>query len=289
MEYTNGDHAGTYEAARRFWCELHPAGNVSISFWTYSFICLQQDGTHTVLGPQIAPALFGYLLGIIGCITSFRGGRQASSWLYTRVNKEKLDGDLSVDSQQGSSEFTSNRGPYCCPDTGKGKRICRPEWTLHCVAVILIGLFILGDHRYDLLFYKNLIAATLIAPLGALTRWKLSGWNGATGHRCLPWLPWGTLAANILATIISIICQGLLDRYSGIGLLEMEWAKAILYAIKVGYAGSLSTVSSLVKELVIIKEKDPGHSKSFIYGACTLVGGMTVGLSIYMMIVRIGV
>lgn len=100
-----------------------------------------------------------------------------------------------------------------------------------------------------------------------------------------PWLPWGTFVANMTGAIVSITCQGLLDRYGEAS--TSEGMDTLLFAIKTGFAGSLSTVSTLVKEVVTLEEKYPGHAKPFFYSVGTCVGGMTVGLMIYMLIVRI--
>ena len=41
------------------------------------------DGTDTELGHQVAPALFGYLIGVAGAVSSFIFGRQVYDWLLT--------------------------------------------------------------------------------------------------------------------------------------------------------------------------------------------------------------
>ena len=97
-------------------------------------------------------------------------------------------------------------------------------------------------------------------------------------------MPWGTLLANLTGAIVSVVSQGLLDRY---GSVWNKWIGTILYAIGVGFAGSLSTVSTFVKEVATMKDTYPGHAKPFTYGTCTCVGGMTVGLIVYILIVHL--
>jgi fluoride ion exporter CrcB/FEX len=63
-------------------------------------------------------------------------------------------------------------------------------------------------------------------------------------HRILPWFPFGTFAANMIACCIDFIIGGLTNRYS-LGY----WPMVILPAIRVGYAGSLSTVSTFIAEV----------------------------------------
>ena len=85
--------------------------------------------------------------------------------------------------------------------------------------------------------------ALLFAPFGCILRWLLSKLNTMEG-RPLNWFPVGTFAANMLACAIDFILGGLTNRYS-LGY----WPVVILPAIRVGYAGSLSTVSTFVAEV----------------------------------------
>jgi fluoride ion exporter CrcB/FEX len=167
-------------------------------------------------------------------------------------------------------------------------RIFRPIHLLHLAALLIICVFFLLDYTDGNLFYKKMAIMSLMSPLGALSRWKLSRWNSAKHPKIhskhWPWLPWGTLLANLTGAILSIACQGLLDRY---GHTWSDWANALLFAVKVGFAGGLSTVSTFVKEVVSIEEKYPGHAKPFIYATLTCIGGTVVGLIVYMPIVRL--
>lgn len=85
--------------------------------------------------------------------------------------------------------------------------------------------------------------ALLFAPFGCILRWILSDLN-VTQNRPLPWFPVGTFAANMIACCIDFIIGGLTNRYS-LGY----WPTVILPAIRVGYAGSLSTVSTFIAEV----------------------------------------
>lgn len=85
--------------------------------------------------------------------------------------------------------------------------------------------------------------ALLFAPFGCVLRWLLSKLN-TKEYRILPWFPFGTFAANMIACCIDFIIGGLTNRYS-LGY----WPMVILPAIRVGYAGSLSTVSTFIAEV----------------------------------------
>ena len=91
-------------------------------------------------------------------------------------------------------------------------------------------------------FWRKFAAAVLLAPLGALARWQLSALNGTLPT---PWLPIGTLCANLLACAISFASQGVDTRWSNLHSIY----QLLLYALRTGLAGSLSTVSTWVVEV----------------------------------------
>lgn len=199
-----------------------------------------------------------------------------------------------MESQHTCSDLNpddANDHPLESVEESKASPCCkyiRPIYFLHVLAFSTIGLMLVGFFVFRNPFYKSMTAMVLVAPIGALTRWKMSNWNSSSCfHRFCPWLPWGTLCANLLASIISIACQGILDRYGHIWKGEDRWIQPLLFAIKVGYAGSLSTVSTLVKEVVNLQESHPSSAKFAIYSAATCASGMTLGIMVYMLIVRL--
>lgn len=84
--------------------------------------------------------------------------------------------------------------------------------------------------------------ALLFAPFGCVLRWLLSRLNAM--ERPLRWFPAGTFAANVTACSIAFIIAGLTNRYN-LGY----WPMVILPAIRVGFAGALSTVSTFIAEV----------------------------------------
>jgi len=167
--------------------------------------------------------------------------------------------------------------------------------TLGLVIAILVGYIRDGN---DGSFYQQLFFVILVAPLGALIRWTLSRWYNPPPNpvvhsprqrrRRLSWMPWGTFIANMTGCFVSILCTGLLDRYrTELDRKTNQWPRVILIAIRVGFAGSLTTVSTMIKEIVSMQEKIPGTAKSTIYGIVTCLTGMMMGLVVYMIIVRV--
>jgi len=140
------------------------------------------------------------------------------------------------------------------------------------LVIILTILIILMMHwvaktSYDIT-YRTMAYSMLFAPPGALLRWKLSGWNGKLGTRYVPirrlarwkWLPIGTLAANVIGAMVSIsmigleynlgVSNGSSSGSGGGGFTNNGfWDIATLRAIKIGFCGCLSTVSTFVSEV----------------------------------------
>ena len=108
--------------------------------------------------------------------------------------------------------------------------------------------------------------ALLFAPFGCVLRWLLSQLN--TMERPLPWFPVGTFAANMIACSIDFIIGGLTNWYS-LGY----WPMVILPAIRVGYAGALSTVSTFIAE---VRHVLMTVSTKCLNASSTVVAGLTL-------------
>lgn len=129
--------------------------------------------------------------------------------------------------------------------------------------------------------YRTMWYASLWAPLGALLRWHLSKYNGK-----LPgywsWFPAGTLAANLLGSIVSISMISAELKLSGV---EGFWVMGTLRAVKVGFSGCLTTVSTFVSE-VTVHMKKPHQYRGYKYilislGLCCLFGVAIYGWIVY--------
>ena len=83
--------------------------------------------------------------------------------------------------------------------------------------------------------------------------------------------------------------EGLNNRhFSGANpTLKNQWVDAILFALKTGVAGSLSTVSTMVKESVLLSEDHPGKALGHYYSTLTCVSGCLLGLLVYVTTIRI--
>ena len=100
------------------------------------------------------------------------------------------------------------------------------------------------------------------------------------------WLHWGTLTANLLASIISVLLIAVQTRYYADLDTINSWEVALLGAARVGFAGSLSTVSTFVKEIIDLAMKYPHHAKCYYYALSTIGCCVALSLCIYCPIVR---
>ncbi|KAL0029574.1 hypothetical protein WJX79_005229 [Trebouxia sp. C0005] len=82
--------------------------------------------------------------------------------------------------------------------------------------------------------------------------------------------------ANMIACCIDFIIGGLTNRYS-LGY----WPMVILPAIRVGYAGSLSTVSTFIAEVRAQLQGWPEKVHGYWYPFITIATGNVLGIALY--------
>ena len=151
---------------------------------------------------------------------------------------------------------------------------------------MLMLLFLVGDWVFGSAYCRTLWLSVIFTPPGALLRWSLATrWNGVALRQGLDWIYLGTLAANILASILGILLIAIELRYFK-GASSENWTLSIIIAIRLGTTASLSTVSTLVKELHDIANRFPNHAKAYYYGGITVGVAMVTSLIVYMPIVR---
>jgi CrcB protein len=86
------------------------------------------------------------------------------------------------------------------------------------------------------------IAICIGACLGALARWQLGLWlNPSTSDE--GWLPWGTLAANLIGGYLIGVCVGI---FQNMPQLAPEWRLLCV----TGFLGALTTFSTFSAEVV---------------------------------------
>jgi len=187
--------------------------------------------------------------------------------------------------------------------------------------LVFVTVFAVADAVYEIPFYRTMWMNCLLSPLGAMLRWKLSLFNipsrsvasvrplssldekRGTPSSAWPamiqwvancwrhrpdWVPWGTLMANCLGVVIAALAEAMDTKYlsRNDGMMGYAWWSTFVPALKQGFAGSLTTVSTLVKELFAMQQQEtrPGHA--YLYCIGSLVISMFLGLAIYSPIVR---
>jgi fluoride ion exporter CrcB/FEX len=115
------------------------------------------------------------------------------------------------------------------------------------VAFNVAGLVLLTGQNSYTITNRNMTYALLFAPAGALLRWRLSIYNGTLSYRGWRWFPLGTFAANLIGSIISIGCIAIEYNLNSDQNYSF-WGIGTIRAIKVGFAGCLTTVSTFVAE-----------------------------------------
>lgn len=271
------------------------------------------DGTFCELGSQVVTVLFGYFIGLMGASYGFQLGRQCGLWMYNYRHRDDDDDEKSshrdrdgVNESGASDGQDSLQSGVGLPDEGvelvdDDNVMLQPEPShlhkipLFLTAVALLVAFIIGDVVNGIEFYKGMTLLWILSPVGSLLRWRLSNLNVKKSGRIISispdWIPWGTFFANLLATILSACMEGLNNRYfSGDNPTSTnQWVDAMLFALKTGVAGSLSTVSTMVKESVLLSENYPGQAQAYYYSVFTCVTCCLLGLVVYATTIRLGV
>lgn len=144
------------------------------------------------------------------------------------------------------------------------------------VPIMLTIIFSNSEESYDIT-RRTAYYATLFAPFGALLRWNLSSFNGSLEGE-FSWFPVGTFAANLLGSFVSILCvSSELRSFDRTGY----WGTATTRAIKVGFAGSLSTVSTFMSEISKLLSSFPNHMWGYTYIVISIGSSSFLGLVTY--------
>lgn len=245
----------------------------TFSSWNSQMVLMMDGTANPYLGTQVLAAIFGYMIGFQAALVSFRVGRTISAWFHLRKNPHIFDSAVT----------------RC-----QMRRRCHHDHLYWIVPLsvfipvgILVALSIYGDFYRGIAWYRELWIACVFGPIGTILRWKLSTLNGKFSRSGLLWFPAGTFLANFIGSILSAGLTAYWINEENDGDDEGEREITIMHAISLGLAGSLSTVSTFVKECVEIGEKNsPYDKKAFLYSQGTMLSCCLVGLLVYCPIVR---
>ena len=277
--------------------------------WNTQMIVMMA-GHETVNGsPQIVQAIFGYIIGLNCAVASFQVGRHLGKGLYSlrkrsssssggeeddRNNRNYNSAD-NTDVESQSTASTKMKGyPF---RRRRGRRrptsqvirdfvdvLVHGKYSPFVFASLLLALFFIGDFKMDSSFHKKLWMSAIFSPFGTVLRWQLSLLNGIwfRDSKLLKYFPFGTFFANISGCTISILAASVMIRLDG----RSESADLWLYAIKIGFAGNLSTVSTFAKEIVLLSEKNR-IGPAYFYAIVSMATCCLVGIILYVSIIKL--
>jgi len=303
IPWLNGDHQLQSNTAIHSGLQVAFCGSITtFASWNTQMIVMMV-GSYTTVGMQLVSALFGYALGLVCAISSFLFGRQIAICLNNCRNYKNDSGNYTPERlrpceiERGRNELISRT--FCStmedadsnglpsktiqfgPSPERNRfislivNIIHGKYFYFFLLLVVFCMFLIADIVMDIRYYRKVWVSSLFAIPGTLLRWKLSLLNGKLfkNSQKFNWIPWGTLIANILGSITSVIAQALtfsLDPKSN------PKGELILFAIQSGFAGNLSTVSSYVKEIVRLSEKGDdtrmasGYAIGSIFICCLL-------------------
>ncbi|MGK3735431.1 MAG: fluoride ion exporter CrcB/FEX [Bacillariaceae sp.] len=275
----------------------------SFASWNTQMVVML-DGKYCELGSQVVTVFFGYVLGLMGAICGFQFGRQCGLWMHNfkHRNEEEVD-TLHLEESQtvelhSEQQAALHQGIELVDDSNVNLKPVPSHLhkiPLFLAAVCLLVAFIIGDAVNNIEFYRGMTLLWILSPVGSLLRWRLSNLNirkeGEINTNTPSWIPWGTFGANMTATVIAAFIEGLYSRYfyGADQTSTNKWVIAIFFALKTGVAGSLSTVSTMIKECVYLSEKHAGMAKAHYYTCFTCICGCVLGLIVYASTIRINI
>lgn len=122
--------------------------------------------------------------------------------------------------------------------------------------------------------------SALFAPFGTILRWWLSRFNARMfqdENSKLSWLPVGTFCANMCASVISSCMHAAALKIPSSSKLAQDFVAAV----ESGFAGSLSTVSTLVVESVSLLQALPQHACGYYYSIGSFMTAGILGVICY--------
>ena len=152
-------------------------------------------------------------------------------------------------------------------------------WILSITGVLLFSLFNVVADTATAVTYRTMVYAALLSPPGAILRWQLSKWNGT--YKDHDWFPMGTFVANLLASIVAATTIGIDYKMNIYGYFGF-WSLGTARAIKVGFAGCLSSVSTFIYEAHTLLNS-PNPWKGYMYIIISLTLSCVCGLVCYIL------
>jgi fluoride ion exporter CrcB/FEX len=152
-------------------------------------------------------------------------------------------------------------------------------------AVLTIGVLSRGANNANANMHRTMMYACFLAPLGTIARWRSTQWISRQPISNWTWFPMGTFANNLLGCALSIALAASeyrIQQRQGRAVSQF-WRMATIRAVKVGFADTLTTVSTLVAE--INRMSTQNSTRAYAYILMTLAACSCVSSVIYVCIV----
>lgn len=160
------------------------------------------------------------------------------------------------------------------------------ERKVHLTVTVLLLLILSAVWAVCIIFEKKefddysskaqLLLACIVGPFGVWIRWFLARLNGrGLGRKhFLKWVPFGTLAANILAAALMAALATLKKA------VKTNTCNTVATGIQLGFLGCLSTVSTFLAEFNAMQNSSQPW-RAYAYATSTIVISFALGTLIY--------
>lgn len=228
----------------------------TFSGWNQKMLDLSIEG-------RWAFSVLGILIGLLLAASSIAFGIETAAgfkWLWNRRPNTTMS----------NSPYTWNLDKY------KSNLI-----VTIALVLILCGVWAVCSAREATEFKKanniaQLLFACIVGPFGVWTRWYLARLNGrGIGERgLLKWVPFGTLAANVLAACL-MAALAILKK-----AVKTEACNTVATGLQIGFLGCLSTVSTFIAEFDAMR-RSRYPWRGYAYAFSTILISFALGTLIY--------
>ncbi|GMH42179.1 hypothetical protein BSKO_10098 [Bryopsis sp. KO-2023] len=244
--------------------------------WQLQMMVMLFGGAPTQLDSQWLGVLSGLVVGTQVALASLTLGEHAGLALMGKETPHS-GAITETKSKKLASDMEGSGSNVAAPNSGRWS-----EWSaISCTAMVvlvistaasLMGTFSLKGGG----FWKKLCVAVLFGPLGAILRWRLGAVNGKMKGG-LSWFPAGTFAANMIACAVSFLAHGVSVYSSPLSPVQA----VMVFALKTGFAGSLSTVSTWAVEVRKMMGNVGKDYHGYKYILTSHLGALLIGVIAY--------
>ena len=227
-----------------------------------------------------ARALLGLLFGVQLSLASLAVGQHVAAGLWhAHVHpRRRVDAcDVAEPEQGGLTTIAGERPPLPALSHPPAARLWSGDVAAAVVLAAAVAGCVTGLAQSADATARVVCLAALCSPFGVIARWQLARLNGTLG--AAPWLPLGTLSANVAACLFDAALAAGYDR-SQLSRGAV-WGGVLNAAFQAGIGGGLSTVSTAVVETSLLFSVIGARWRGYMYLLVTLVLSYAPALAIY--------